>query len=106
MTILSWIIGLPLAIAAVIFAISNRHGVRLELWPLPYTVDLPVYLVALAPLAVGVLLGGFIGWASAGKARRDARASRKRARELEQQVEVLRQPANDAQGRPLLVSKQ
>lgn len=104
MRLLSWIIGLPVAVAAVLFAISNRHPVKLELWPLPFSVDVPVYLAVLGPLALGMIAGGLIAWGAAGRSRRAARRERRRVEELERQVEVLRQPATDAEGRPLMIS--
>lgn len=103
-TLLGWIIGLPVAVAAIVFAVSNRHTLKADLWPLPFSVDLPVYVAVLVPLALGVLVGGLIAWAAGGRARRAARKERRRARELEEQIEVLRQtPANDA-NRPLLLT--
>lgn len=104
MRLLSWLIGLPVAVVAVLFAISNRHAVELDLWPLPFSVDLPVYLAVLGPLALGLVAGGLIAWFAAGGSRRAARRERRRAQELERQVEVLRQPANDAEGRPLMLT--
>lgn len=104
MRFLSWIIGLPVTVAAIVFAVSNRHGVAFDLWPFPFTVDAPVWLAVLLPLAFGLVLGGLIGWSSAAGARSEARSSRRRARDLERQVETLRRPANDSDGKALIVS--
>ena len=43
-----WLIGLPLAIVAVLFAISNRTPVVFELWPLPFELEAPRFLPVLA----------------------------------------------------------
>lgn len=104
MRLLSWIVGLPLALAAVLFAVSNRQTVKLDLWPLPFAVDVPAYLAVLAPLALGIIIGGIVAWLGGGAARRDARQQRRRVQELERQVDVLRQPAQDAEGRPLMIT--
>lgn len=103
-TVLGWIIGLPLAVLAITFAVNNRHAVAADLWPLPFMVELPLYVAMLVPLVLGLLIGGVIAWIGGGRARRLARQERRRARDLQDQVEVLRQaPANDP-SRPLLLT--
>lgn len=103
-SLLGWIIGLPIALVAITFSVNNRHAVKADLWPLPYAVDLPVYVAVLVPLALGLVIGGVLAWAAGGRARSVARQERRRARELQEQVEVLRQaPANDP-NRPLLLT--
>ncbi len=104
MRFLSWLLGLPLLVVAVVFAVSNRHPVRAELWPFPFHLDMPLYIAVLVPLAVGLLAGVVIGWLANAPARREARRNRRRAKDLEHEVEVLRKPANDAEGRALVVS--
>lgn len=66
MRILGLGISIIFSIIAVIFSLSNRKLVELDLWPiqLDITVTVPVYLLVLGPLVIGVLLGGFIVWAS------------------------------------------
>lgn len=99
MRLLSWLLALPFAAAAIVFAVSNLHSVHLELWPLPFTVDVPVYIAVLGPLAVGMIVGGIIVWLAGGRHRRLARQNRRRAEQLERQLEGLRQPApHPAQG--------
>jgi len=78
--LLSWIILTPLAVVIVVFAVSNRASVTVALWPLPFTWQLPLFLVVLAGALVGFVLGAAVAWISAGKARRRARA---KTRELE-----------------------
>jgi hypothetical protein len=63
---------LVVGIVAVLFAVSNREPVMLEVWPLPFALDAPIYAVALASLALGVLWGGLIGGWGPRKARRRA----------------------------------
>ncbi len=92
MRLLSWLIALPFAAAAIVFAVSNLHPVHLELWPLPFALDLPVYIAVLGPLALGMIAGGFIVWLAGGRHRRLARQNRRRAEQLERQLEALRQP--------------
>jgi uncharacterized integral membrane protein len=76
---------------AVLFAASNRETVDLTLWPLPFSLPAPVYAVALASIAVGVVWGGLIGWFAAVRARRRARLETRRADSLEADMALLRQ---------------
>lgn len=68
--IAGFVVGVPLALLAVCFALANRHAVRLEFWPLPFALDVDVYLIVLAPLALGLLMGGVLGRLSGLGARR------------------------------------
>lgn len=52
-----WLIGIPFALVIALFAVSNRIVVPLALWPLPDTLDAPIYLVVLIALFVGFVLG-------------------------------------------------
>lgn len=52
-----WVIGIPVALVIALFAVSNRAVVALALWPLPDTLDAPLYLVVLAAVLVGFILG-------------------------------------------------
>lgn len=90
MKLLSWLIGLPVAVVAILFAVVNRHAVQVGLWPLPWQVNLPLYLLVLGALAVGLIVGGVIVWVSSGKVRSRARREGRRARALEREVEALR----------------
>jgi len=81
--LISWILMLGIAVAAVIFAVSNRGLVSLDFWPLPFSIDVPTYLTVLGGLFVGFVVGGFIAWAPmvTWKTRARMRAS---------EIEVLR----------------
>lgn len=89
MRVLSWLIGLPVAAVAVVFAVVNRRPVDVELWPLPWTVALPLFVLVLGALAVGLVTGGVIVWISGARARRRARAEARRAALLEHRVKEL-----------------
>jgi uncharacterized integral membrane protein len=83
---LGWIIGGPLTLLLVMFAAANRHDVRLELWPLPWSLDLPAYLAVLGALALGLALGLIIAWSAGHRARRAARIQRRRADRAESRL--------------------
>jgi uncharacterized integral membrane protein len=84
--LLGWLLALPLSLLAVVFAVANRHDLRLELWPLPWSLDLPVYLAVLVPLVVGLAIGALAMWLAGHRTRMTARAQRRRAESLERQL--------------------
>lgn len=89
MRLIAWIIGLPLAVVAIMFAVANRQDVRFDLWPLPFSILIPAYLCILAPLALGLLAGALLGWSSGLGARHHAREQRRRAESLVRQLEAV-----------------
>lgn len=88
MKVLTWLIGLPVAVVATVFAVVNRQDLHFDLWPFPYGVEAPAFVAVLVPLALGLVLGAVLGWVSAGRARRTARDQRRRADSLERQLEA------------------
>ena len=79
MRLLSYLITIPIAVALILFAISNQGMVVVELWPLPFASrPLPLYTIVLVPAAVAFFLGGLIVWLGGTRTRRLAR-QRKRA---------------------------
>jgi uncharacterized integral membrane protein len=84
--LVGWLLALPLSLLAVIFAVANRHNLRLELWPLPWSLDLPVFLAVLGPLLVGLILGALLTWCAGHRTRANARTQRRRADSLERQL--------------------
>lgn len=71
--LIGWLIGAPLAGALAVFAAANRTPVSADLWPLPWTVEAPLYLFVLLALLAGFLAGAVIAWASSLKIRRRIR---------------------------------
>ncbi len=90
MKYLSWILTVPLAIVAIVFAISNRAGATLNLWPLGITVEAPLFILVLGSALVGLIAGGFIAWLSAGSTRRRRREAVHRAEVAERDLDFLR----------------
>jgi uncharacterized integral membrane protein len=78
----------PILAVAIVFAIVNRAPVRLNLWPFPFTINVPLFVLILATLALGVLIGGFAAWSRGGRWRRRARADERRIAELERALAV------------------
>lgn len=86
--LLKALIVLPLTGLVVVFAVANRQTAVVSLWPLPYEVDSPVFFVALAPLALGAVLGGFAAWLAGGRARRLARERARQIKSLEKNSQL------------------
>jgi uncharacterized integral membrane protein len=81
-----WFVTLPVALVVILFAVSNRDGVTVTLWPLPVRLDAPLYLVVLLALLAGFLVGELIAWINAGRARRLARERARRIEALEREL--------------------
>jgi uncharacterized integral membrane protein len=88
-----------LAAVVVLFIVANRGIVEVNLWPLPYLVDLPLYLVFFIGLFAGILLAGAIGMVRRARSFARARRAEKEARRLQTEVDALEQEL-DADGGP------
>jgi hypothetical protein len=77
-------------VIAISFAASNRELVDLTIWPLPFSLTAPIYALALACLAVGIVWGACVAWLGAGRARARARAEARRAGDLEKDLRELK----------------
>lgn len=94
--LVAWLIGVPLAVLVAAFAVANRHDMRLELWPFPWSLDLPVYLAVLGPLVAGLLLGMLLTGLSGLKTRTRVSAERRRADSLQRQLDAALKDADKA----------
>ena len=83
MKILFWIFVLLVALVLALFAVSNRESVTLGLWPVPFLVEIPLYVAMLAALAAGFVLGEVAAWISGRRRRREARQRRRQLASLE-----------------------
>lgn len=79
------------AAVVVLFIVANRGAVTVSLWPLPYLVDLPLYLVFFIGLFAGILLAGVIGMVRRARSFARARRAEKEARRLQTEVDALEQ---------------
>ena len=73
MRVLVRIIMVPVAILVVAFAMANRATVSVDLWPLDYALEAPVFALVLISAIGGLALGGMVSWISAAGRRRRAR---------------------------------
>ena len=93
MKIIARLLFIPIAAAVIVFAVSNRDPIAVDLWPLPFEAALPLYAVVLGTLAIGIVLGASISWISGGKWRRRARSSARKTVSLERQLSTTSRPA-------------
>ena len=89
---LSWLVTLPVTLAVVVFAVSNRTPVEIDLFPFPSHPVLPAYLLVLGSLFVGFLVGGVVAWLAGAPKRR-------RARRLTVEADVLSRELAEARRR-------
>ncbi|MBM3567803.1 MAG: LapA family protein [Alphaproteobacteria bacterium] len=62
MRLLGMLCFVVLAASVAAFAVANRAPLRISLDPLPLSLELPVYALGLGGIAVGIVIGGAIGW--------------------------------------------
>jgi uncharacterized integral membrane protein len=107
---LGWVIGVVIAIVAVVFAVHNHQVLTLDLWPVPFELTAPLFALVLAAVLVGLLLGWLFAWIGAGRWRRLAR---QRGRDLAalratvaqlrgEKAAAARAPGNGAERTPAL----
>ncbi len=88
----AWAIAVvPLAVVLTVFAIANRHEATVDLWPMPMTATVPVFLLTLGALGLGLLLGAILFWIPLASWRSRARRREKRIAELEAALEQSNQ---------------
>lgn len=77
-------------ITLIAFALSNRTQITLSLFPLPFEIDISVFLLIFLVLIIGVLMGGSVILSYAFSCRRKVREETMRAIALEQEVRSLK----------------
>jgi len=84
--VLYWAVLPIAAVVLAIFAVSNREAVAIGLWPLPYLVELPLYLLVLLALLLGFVVGEFAAWIAGRHWRREVRRRGRRIAALEREL--------------------
>ena len=97
--ILRWMVGLPIALVVIAFAVANRQWTRLSLDPFSSTspvlsIDMPLWALFIGGVFIGILVGWMSCWLAQGKYRKLAR---ERGREISrlQSEAALPQTSND-----------
>ena len=106
MRVVFWVLTVIAAAAFVAFAVANRQSVSLGLWPLPFLVEAPVYLVVLLTLLAGFVIGAVAAWIGGRRSRRQLRRRRRRIEALERelaatQAQLTHHPERASSERPV-----
>lgn len=101
----------PLLVVTVALAIANRAPVQFSFDPFnaenpAFAISVPVFLILMAGLLLGILLGGMSAWADQGHWRRMAREARKRVAQLEAEQAASLKPASNDMGTALVPVRQ
>lgn len=93
--IFRWVIGLPLVIAVIAFAVANRKAVVLSLDPLHeadplISLELPLWLLMFAGVFIGLVVGYAACWFAQGKHRKLARERHREVTRLSSELEQAR----------------
>jgi putative membrane protein len=91
------------AVFLVLFAVSNREMVSLALWPLPFILELPLYLLFFLSLLIGALVGVLAGWIGGRRNRRELRRRRRRIEALERELTATQAQLASGQDTPQAV---
>lgn len=82
--------GAILLILLIVFAVANRQTVAVSLEPLPFLIDLPLYLLVFLVFFTGLLLGALADRLNAwGSARRRRAAEAAKAKERAAATQTL-----------------
>jgi lipopolysaccharide assembly protein A len=81
-----WFITALVALVVVVFAVSNRAVVVLTFFPLPAELQAPLYLVVIAAVILGFVIGALVAWIAGGKRRAEARELRRRIDRLQRDM--------------------
>ena len=83
------IIGLPLFVLLLLFAIVNNDFVTLKLWPTDIEIITSLSVVVFVLFILGYLVGRLFSWLSYAKVRSSLRAHKKQNKKLSKEQEKL-----------------
>ena len=102
MAVIRFLFGLVITVCIAVFSVLNREVISVTWSPFPddIAVMLPVYVVVLAAMAFGFVLGGLLVWINAGGARKDKRKQKRDMKILEKEVGRLKEDKFQSSGMP------
>jgi uncharacterized integral membrane protein len=100
--ILTMLVVVPLAIVIVLAAVANRQAVTVSLDPFlsgdrAFSITQPLFVILLATLIAGVVIGGVAAWLRQGRWRRTARLASGQIRALRTETDMLRRRLESAE---------
>jgi uncharacterized integral membrane protein len=97
--ILRWVVGLPIVILVVAFAVANRKWVTLSFNPFTQdvpSIDLPLWILFFLGIFVGAIVGWSGSWLAQGKHRKAAREARSEVSKLQVELADIRRPREES----------
>jgi uncharacterized integral membrane protein len=91
---LAWIITLPIALLVILFALMNRQEVVLSLWPLPWEITAPLFILTLGGTVLGFGFGALAAWVSGGHTRQRLRAANRAVADSRDEIALLKRQQN------------
>jgi len=91
-----WVVSIPVIIVVAVFAVMNRQQVALNLWPLPWEMSAPLFMLTLGAILFGFLFGCLVMWFSGSKHRRRLRESRRDLDAARSELHAARQQRSAA----------
>lgn len=89
-SLIRWLVLLAFTVLLVSLAVVNRHLVVLSLYPIPYEIELPLYLFSVIFFLMGLLAASSSGFFLRLSRRRELRKSKKQIHALESELASLR----------------
>ncbi len=95
MKLVSWVFMALLGLAIIILSIGNKADVTFSFYPLPFEMDVPLFVLILAGAFLGVLLGSLKTWMNDGKARRENRQNKREVVKLQGEITRLNRTVDE-----------
>ena len=94
--LLRWLIGLPIFVIVMGFAVANRQWTQLSLDPFhetdpAFALSMPLWLLLFVGIFIGILVGWFFCWLAQGKWRRLARERQREITRLHNEIALVKQ---------------
>lgn len=86
---LKFLTALVITLLFVLFAAVNREFIAISLFPLPYEIETPKFLLAIICFAAGLLVGGIVMSFKVGRIKRLAKKEHKQVMALQNEVQSL-----------------
>jgi uncharacterized integral membrane protein len=97
--ILRWVIGLPVVVLVLAFAVANRRWVDISFNPITQdmpSIPTPLWLLVFVGIFIGLVVGWIGSWMAQGKHRKAAREARAEVSQLQRELTDLRKPGEQS----------
>lgn len=105
MTILRWMIGIPLVVLAIAFAVANGEIVAFTWSPVNEALNWPLYALVLSAMAIGFIFGSFITWVNGHSLRKERRQLAKKVEAQQEEITKLSAAGRSFDAAPALTDE-